>query len=302
MGKYKCPYCGSRKTRKSGINSKGQQRYFCNNCGKKSAEGVNYIKDKVCPLCGSIHIKKAGYDRYDNPRYFCNSCNKNFSDKTKEIHHGIICPKCKSTHIIKAGITANDKQRFRCKSCGRLFVLGGYKRKIITYKKTCPKCHNQESVKAGYYKGKSYYKCTICGYRYIDEPTYNQPTEQVLLQTQGMYRVGVKKRAIARMLNVSVHFVQKATKGMKVLNLKERIVMALKDGKLIKRIAQELNTTTVYVRQIMKNELEPINLTEHEKSIIIEFSRIFRLSRNQIRNLIPLNVVDREQLLVKMEN
>ena len=52
----------------------------------------------------------------------------------------------------------------------------------------------------------------------------------------------------------------------------------------------------------MKNELEPMTLTESQKRTIIEFSRIFKLSRIQIRNLVPLNVVDREKLLISMEN
>ena len=302
MGKYRCPYCGSKKTRKSGINAKGQQRYYCNNCGKKSADGVNYIKDKLCPHCNSKSIKRAGYDRYDAKRYFCKDCNKYFSDKTKIPHNGVLCPVCNSEHIIKAGQTANGNQRLRCKDCGRLFVKIRMPRKPIVLKQTCPKCHCNTAVTAGQYKGIPYYKCTTCGHRYVDKPTYKQPTDQVTLQITGMYRLGVKKRAIARLLNVSYHYVQNATKQIKVLSAKTRIIEALKNGMLIKQIANDLKVTKSYVRQIMKSCLEPIVLSEKDKEIAIEFSKIFRLSKNQIRNFVPLNVVDREQLLVKMEN
>ena len=299
---HRCPYCGSKKLYKSGLNAKGQQRYFCKNCCRKSADGVDYVKDKTCPSCGSHNIKRAGFDRYDHFRYACKDCNKYFSDKTKPPNKIANCPHCNSDTVVKAGKTAIGTQRYKCTTCNKFFSEERQKKPRPTYAAHCPRCHHNECYKSGKYKDRQVYKCPICGHRFVGKSTYHIVTEQLTLQIQGMYRVGMKKRAIARMTSVSLTNVRKLTQGMKIPNLKERIIIALKNGSLIKRIANELHTTTAYVRTIMKNELEPMTLTESQKRTIIEFSRIFKLSRIQIRNLVPLNVVDREKLLISMEN
>lgn len=66
----------------------------------------------------------------------------------------------------------------------------------------CPKCKSQERVKDGFVKGKQWYKCKKCAYRYtIEFPTGIQPFYKRLALV--LYIEGMGFRKIGRILGVS---------------------------------------------------------------------------------------------------
>ena len=215
---YICPHCGGR-TRKSGHNASGSQRYLCLECGRKSTEGatINLKIDKECPYCHSTNLKRGGHLKSGAARFYCKECGRYFSDKTKILEKlDKTCPYCNSNDIVRRGKLPNGKQRYQCRSCNTGFSDETIPDPTIRYDKECPICHNKTAKKAGFSKeGKQYYICKKCNHKFLIDGKYKHITEKQKELIIEKHKAGYTGLEISKMLGVGDRTIRKYIKGVK---------------------------------------------------------------------------------------
>lgn len=176
MTKFKCIYCNSENTQKSGHYVDGRQRYRCKDCHHVFGEDTipKEKLDKVCPYCGSTRMRKAGHNKSGSQRYYCNDCKRKSSDNEvqiffEEINTDIECPYCHSHKLKKGGHLKSGAQRYICKDCNKYFSDKTEIKKDLGI--ICPHCGSKDVGTSGVDKGKQRYRCKSCKRRFITDYT-----------------------------------------------------------------------------------------------------------------------------------
>lgn len=278
-----CPNCNSEKTRKSGFNDNGSQRYYCNNCHKKFTPGFSPLPkvNKECPYCHSTNTKRGGSLASGAKRYICKDCKKGFSDNTivrEEVHE--ICPVCNSTNINRCGKNPSGSQRYFCKDCHKRFTKDIKIRPIKYWEVRCPVCHNRYSVKAGVTgNGNQYYKCTKCNHKFLENPVYVHTTEETKNLILKMYVEGKHKKDIAKELGISDKTIYKYTKGLTHTTAQDKvrayIIKEVLNGRDLNDLAKEVNYKPNSIMSIM--------------TPIYKMERVTGIRRNKVINYLLEN-------------
>lgn len=308
MGEYSCPRCGSERTRKSGFNESGTQRYLCRDCGKKFTPSYNpvyYEPIKVkCVYCGSKNLKRGGHLRSGAQRYYCKDCNRHFSDTTK-IREPIdkTCVNCGSSDLKRCGFNKLGDQRYLCCTCGRKFTDSKNIKPQKSFLVECPICHYERAKKAGKTgHGNQYYMCLSCGHKYLLDGKYQHVTEEQVAIILEKFNQGMYKYAIAKDLGISTRTVYKVTKGMEIPWLKNR-TEEINEREFLKQkqIAERLKT--MHEKRELKRQYEYIKRKKNIKGIIERYKKSIRSEFISVESNKTLNYIAEKYAMssIKME-